>query len=304
MILRRCPLLLMLVAAPAWADGPATAPVDKSAYTLFNPVPGDQQRAFNPDRPSVTTGPFTVDAGHVQLEASFLQYTRDASTGNGGDGGDQFLVLPTEIRLGILPRAEVDLTVNPYLYQRTPAAGAGAAGAGGATHAGAATPAAHAGGFGDLQLQAKLNLIGDDGGDVAFGLIPYLTLPTASSTRGLGTGRVAGGLLLPVQLNLPAGFVAAGEAEFDFPRNDANTTTGFDFMQTVELTHPLVGNLDAFGEFVGVAPVDLGHGYQAYADGGLTYQIGDDVQLDAAVDVGLSRDTAPYTILAGITVRR
>ena len=308
---RRTFLLAMTLATPVLAEPPTTAPagppadVDKSGYTLFHPVPDDQQRAFNPDRPSVTTGPFTVDAGHVQVEASFLQYTRDPSTQNGGDGGDQFLLLPAETRLGVLPRAEVDLTVNPYLYQRTPAAAArGTPGPGGATHGQAATPAAHTGGFGDLQLQAKVNLLGDDDGDLAFGLVPYLTLPTASSTRGLGTGRVAGGVLLPVQLNLPAGFVAAGQAEFDFPRNDADTATGFDAMQTVELTHPLVGNLDAYGEYVGVAPVALGHGYQAYADAGLTYQIGDDVQLDAAVNVGLSRDTAPYTILAGITVRR
>ena len=271
---------ILLLATPARADPPTTAPVDTSAYTLFRPVPDDQQRPFNPDRPSTTTGPFTVDAGHVQVESSFAQYTKNPAT----RGGDEFAVLPTEFRVGLTHRTELDLTVNPYLYQRTPATG-------------------HAGGFGDLQLQAKVNLLGDDGGTLAAAVIPYLTLPTAASSRGLGTGRLQGGVILPVQLTLPADFTLAGEAELDFPRNDADAGTGFDCLHTVILSHPLVGGLTGYAEYVGVTPVGLGHGYQAYVDAGLTYLLTDTVQLDCAVDIGRSRDTAAYTVLAGFAVR-
>ena len=281
--------LIALVAPPAVAaaDPPATAPVDKSAYTLFHPVPDDQQRAFNPDRPSITTGPFTIDAGHLQVESSFVQYTANQPADRGGPGGSALSVLPTEFRLGVLDRVEVDLTVNPFLYQRTPAAMPG-----------------HADGFGDLQLQAKLNLFGDDGGDLAFGIIPYVTLPTASSSRGLGTGRFAGGVLLPVQINLPADFVLAGQVEFDLPRNAADTGTGSDVMQTAVLSHPLLGQLNGYVEYVGVAPISLGQSFTATANVGLTYGVTDTVQLDVAIDVGLSRDAPPYTLLTGITVRR
>ena len=41
----------------------ASAP-DKSGYTLFNPTPDDQLRAFCTDRPPTATLPCTVDAGH------------------------------------------------------------------------------------------------------------------------------------------------------------------------------------------------------------------------------------------------
>jgi hypothetical protein len=277
---------VLLVAAPALADDPPTsAPVDKSVYTLFQPVPDELQRAFNPDRPSTTTGPFTVDAGHLQLESSFLSYTRDQTVNAGGDGADRFSILPTEARLGVTDRTEIDLTINPFLYQHTPG-----------SH--------HADGFGDLQLQAKLNLFGDDGGTVAAAVVPYLTLPAASQSRGLGTGRVQGGLILPVQFNLPDDWTIGAQAEFDFPRNDANTRTGFDVLHTVVIGRPLFGPLSGFVEYAGIAPVALGHGYQAYADAGLTYAVSDDVQLDAAVDIGCSRDTARYAILTGITVRR
>jgi hypothetical protein len=37
---------------------------DKSGYTLFNPTPDDQLRAFCTDRPPTATLPCTVDAGH------------------------------------------------------------------------------------------------------------------------------------------------------------------------------------------------------------------------------------------------
>ena len=289
----------------AAAADTATAPVAPSPFTLFDPVPDDRLRSFNADRPSVTTSPFTVDAGHAQLEASFGQYTKDRSETTGGDGGEHVAVLPAEVRVGVTDRAELDLMATPFLLQHTPA---GIAVRPTPTTPRVMTAAAHTSGFGDVQLQAKLNLFGDDGGDhvgdTAAGVVPYLTLPTASATKGLGTGRVQGGVAVPVQTTLPAGFTLAGMAQFDFPRDDADTTTGFDCLHTVELSHPIVGPLDVYAEYVGVTPVRLGHGYQAYVDTGLTLQLGDDVQLDAAINLGRSRDTPAYTILAGITVRR
>ena len=108
---------------------------------------------------------------------------------------------------------------------------------------------------------------------------------------------------MPVQANLPADFVVAGQVEFDFPRNAADTGTGFDVLTTAVLSHPLLGPLDGYLEYVGVAPISLGQSFTATANAGLTYGLADTVQLDVAIDVGLSRDAPPYTLLTGITVR-
>ena len=43
----------------AYAD--EVAAPDKSAYTLFNPVPDDQMRSFSTDRPTKSDTPYTVD---------------------------------------------------------------------------------------------------------------------------------------------------------------------------------------------------------------------------------------------------
>ena len=44
------------------------AAADKSQYTLFNPTPKEQMRPFNTDRPTKSNVPYTVDAGHFQIE--------------------------------------------------------------------------------------------------------------------------------------------------------------------------------------------------------------------------------------------
>src|SRR2546425_12662784 len=50
---------------------------DKGKYTLFNPTPRELMREMNTDRPDKTESPFTVDAGHFQIEADILNYTYD-----------------------------------------------------------------------------------------------------------------------------------------------------------------------------------------------------------------------------------
>ena len=55
----------------AAADDTNNLPPDKSGYSLFHPVPRELMRELTPDRPDKTEGPFTVDAGHYQLEMDF-----------------------------------------------------------------------------------------------------------------------------------------------------------------------------------------------------------------------------------------
>ncbi|MFM7083783.1 MAG: hypothetical protein ACKOW3_02090, partial [Hyphomicrobium sp.] len=43
-------------------------------YSLFNPVPENKLRDFDPERPNFEAGPITVDAGHFQYEGDFFFY--------------------------------------------------------------------------------------------------------------------------------------------------------------------------------------------------------------------------------------
>src|SRR5215467_8566130 len=50
-------------------------------YSLSDPVPDQDMRAFCTDRPTKGTGPCTVDAGHLQIESDVFNTTLQNSNG-------------------------------------------------------------------------------------------------------------------------------------------------------------------------------------------------------------------------------
>ena len=74
---RACVVALVVVVVAPAAQAQTRMAADKSHYHLFNPTPRGQMRELSADRPDVTESPYTVDAGHVQLEMSFVDYVYD-----------------------------------------------------------------------------------------------------------------------------------------------------------------------------------------------------------------------------------
>jgi hypothetical protein len=73
-----------LLAAPAGlatgadAQPGANLPApDKSTFNLFNPVPSEYLREMDTDGPGATESPYTVDAGHFQVEMTLADYAYD-----------------------------------------------------------------------------------------------------------------------------------------------------------------------------------------------------------------------------------
>ena len=261
--------------------GPASRP-QKEGYTLFNPTPESLLRGLNTDRPSVTEGPFTIDAGHLQAEFSFVEYTYDYDHGSRTDG---YSVAPFNVRVGLLNDLELDLILSPYLNNRTASR----------------TSLDHRAGIGDTQIRMKLNLWGNDGGATAFGLLPYINLPTAYD--GLSNHHVEGGLIVPFSLQLPAGFDIGAMAEFDAHRTAANDGYGLDFVHSITLGKELTEQLNIYIEYVGVAPVQTGRTYLAYFDTGVTYALSANLQIDLGINIGLSRRANDFTVFSGLSFR-
>ena len=65
-------------ALSGWGSEP-----DKGQYHLLNPVPREAMRPLITDRPSLTEGPYTVDAGHFQVESDIATWTRDTDPSGG-----------------------------------------------------------------------------------------------------------------------------------------------------------------------------------------------------------------------------
>ena len=283
---------LFAAAAPVARAGdslpPASTP-DKDRYSLFNPVPEDEERDFNPDRPSQFTGPFTVDAGHFQLEMDLVNYTNDRHNPDRAPVDvDQWNAAPFDLRVGLTDRTELDFMYGGYVNLRT-------------LDHGMHTDVTQSG-FGDLTLLFKDNLFGDDGGTFSFGILPYLKIPT--NTDHLGNKRVEGGVELPLSINLPANFQAGVQVEFDAVRNDADTRYEAAFTDIFYLGYTF---LDKKFTFYGEWYSRVNQGPDSVVDGevdtGLLYYIGKDAEVDFGCNFGVTRAAPDYEPFVGMTVR-
>jgi hypothetical protein len=120
-----------------------------------------------PERPTVATHAGTVAPGWLELE-----------TGGEWDrypDGGRVLNFPTNLKVGVAPRAQFNITAAEFR---------GTAG----------DPSAH--GAGDVTLGLKYRLINDGPIVGDFAILPSIKFPTASSARGLGTGTTDVSLLL------------------------------------------------------------------------------------------------------------
>lgn len=274
-----CAAAMLLWPAPARA----AAAADKSRYTLFDPTPSTQMREFATDRPDVTESPSTVDAGHFQVELSLVQYTRDSD----GDAElDEFAILPSNLKVGLLNNVDLQFVLEPYVHQRF--------------RAGDLEESAD--GFGATQVRLKINLWGNDGGDTALAVMPFVQFPTADEDIG-GVDDVEGGVAFPFAVRLPDDWSLGLMAEVDVLRDVADQGYGTAFLHTAALGHQIAGDLDGFVEYVGIASHNLGVGYVSLVGGGVTYGLGDNVQLDAAMYFGLSDDADDFAALIGLSLR-
>jgi hypothetical protein len=245
---------------------------EKSQFTLQNPTPRALMREMATDRPDTTESPVTVDAGHWQLEMSFFDYATD------GDA-NTFALAPFNLKLGLTNDIDVQLVVEPFVNQERP----------------------HASGVGDLTVRVKYNLWGNEGGDTALALLPYVTFPTASG--GVGVEGLEGGLAVPFSMALPNDWDLGLMVQLDIVRDEGDDHYTVNFLHSAVLGHDIVGDLAGFIELFGIVPHNSGGGYQPYLSTGLTYAISEDVQLDGGVRMGLSDSAEDFGIFTGVSIR-
>jgi hypothetical protein len=275
----------VLAAAPACADdAPAR---DKSGFTVFNPTPDADLRPLCPDRPSKATGACTVDAGHWQVETDLYDIT--SQTTDGVTTRTEVFAAPT-LKLGLTNSLDVEASIAPWEQVTThdPATGA----------------RSRAGGVGDLFLRAKLNLVGDDGGNVAFALDPYVKVPTAPSS--IGNGEVEEGLIAPLTLTLPANLQLSLDPEVDILADAADPGRHINSSAVVSLGYPLTKTITGAAEVWGDWNFDPSGQVDQYSfDLALAWipAKAPNLQLDGGVNLGLNRATPGVQAYVGVSRR-
>ncbi len=273
-------------------DAPAGAGAgDKASFTLFNPTPKTLMRPLSTDRPDTTESPFTVDAGHLQLEMSYFDLTYGRPSQE--DQPTRALaVAPLLVKLGLLNDLDIELGIDPWSqdWHRDGTSGSG---------------------FGDILLRGKLNLWGNDSfekaGDTALAFMPYASFPTAGNDLDEDS-HFAWGLIAPLSIKLENDWQAGLMAELDFtPGNDAlgadGTTASLLTSATVAFPLPILADLNMFLEYAGTAALNGDAPYAGYFDTGLTLLTDENTQWDGGIRVGLTDGADDFAFFAGLSLR-
>ena len=263
------------------SDSPAP---DKVGYSIFNPVPAAFMRELQPDRPDKTESPYTVDAGHFQLEMDFANYT---TADDGGTRSRAWNIAPFNLKAGLLDNVDLQLIFDNYQHARTD------------DHlTGKSTTQT---GVGDLTARLKVNLWGDDGGKTAFGLLPFLKFPTSSD--GLGNSAIEGGIIFPLAVKLPHDFELGLETGVSCLNDGGDGNYHADFINSITLDHAIIGKLSGYVEFFSDHSSEPGSRWVATVDTGLEFLVTDNVQLDCGCNFGVTRAADAFNPFAGLTVR-
>jgi hypothetical protein len=262
-------------------DHPLPEPGD---YNLFNPVPADRLRELSPDRPDKTESPYTVDAGHFQLELDFANFTynqTDRTTLHAWN------LAPFNLKAGLLENVDFQIIFDNYLCVRTEDRPTG-------------TTTTQSG-VGDLTARLKLNLWGNNGGLTAFGLLPYIKFPTSSD--GLGNHAIEGGVIFPLAVKLPRNFDLGMETGVSCLRNENDDGSHAGFINSITIGHGLVGRLGGYLEFFSEISTERHSGWVGTIDAGLTFSLTENVRLDGGCNFGVTPAAADYNPFTGLTWR-
>jgi hypothetical protein len=233
------------------------------------------------DRPDQTESTSIVPSGLVQLEAGW-SWVHEV------DGGVRARThsMPGLVRVGILERLEGRLGFEGF--QSVARDG---------------RPVSSSG-LGDSELGFKYRLW--DGGlwIPELALIVQVSIPTGS--EGFSSERADPGVLLAfsnaISERLSLGY-NLGSVWSSVDDGGGRRTALVDVIYTVALGISLTGRLGMFVESFGSVGVQKGAADSHSLDGGFTYRLADNLQLDVSAGLGLNRAASDWFAGAGVAVR-
>lgn len=245
------------------------------------PADATPPREFSTDRPDKTESPYTVAPGRFHFEMDVATYAIDRSR----DIRTTITrAVPFNLKAGLTPSTDIQLVVEPLIRERVKDRNSGVV--------------ARRRGFGDVTVRLKHNLWGNDGGATALAVMPFVTLPT--STNGVGVEAAEFGLIVPLAVSLSERVGLGLMTEVDLVREDGDYVPVFINSATigVDVTDRLGTYVEAFTEKSSEA-----REWVVTLDGGLTYAVTEDLQLDAGANVGLTEAADDLLVFLGVSRR-
>ena len=244
-------------------------------------MPDGALRSFNTDRPTKSNVPVTVDAGHFQYESDLVNYTHSNAA---GATSRNVAVVDPVVKVGLTDHIDLELQFTGYNWAQQTVAG----------------QTIRADGVGDLVLRTKINLFGNQGGAAA-AIIPYVKFPTAHEP--IGNNTTDGGVITPISYPLPLNFTLLVEPEVDVIRNAANGGHHFNFVQLLNISHPVGKDLTVYGEIYSALGTDRGTPPVYTFDVALAWLVRANLQLDIGANIGLNSNAPNLQLYAGMSQR-
>jgi hypothetical protein len=271
-----CLILAGALALPAPVAWAADTPPAGEVELVVAPTP------ICTDRPTKSTSPCTAPQGHFQLESDLFNETVDHTVGV--TTTTQLFTSPT-LKYGLTKSVDLEANITPY--ERVSVRDHGV------------TTTAE--GFGDLYLKAKFSLLS---GDVGAGLVPYLKVPTAHA--GLGNGAVEGGVIAPLQFNLPQSWSIVVDPEVDVLENNDGLGRHANVQGLVSVSKGVTSQVTLSAELWSDVNWDpAGRVTQVSADLGAAWipTRSPNLQFDGGFNFGLNRKTPGVQGYVGVSRR-
>jgi hypothetical protein len=234
--------------------------------------PAAEMREMSTDRPDTTESPYTVPAGHFQLEMSFFDFSRD-----GGGDAEAWSFGQVNFKAGLLPDTDLQLVFDSWTRERSTETRTG---------------------FGDVALRLKQNLWGNDGGKTALAVMPYVKIPTGTD---VSNGEWEGGLIVPLGISLTDRLSFVVMAEMDIVHDENGGGHDVEWLHSATLGAALTEQLGMYVELVGIAGAQTE--YRALFDTGITFAVTENLIFDTGVRIGLNRAAEDFGVFTGMSIR-
>ncbi|WP_066510293.1 transporter [Rufibacter sp. DG15C] len=233
----------------------------------------DSLTAIETDRPDQTEAASLVPKGFLQLEAGYFRQV---------DKQEGYTLVsklsPTVlVRYGLLEALELRLLVE-HLQLKETTVGLG-----------------KVSGWGPVAVGTKIKISEEKGLLPAMAFIGHLTLRTGKSE--FKPSYLVPDFRFSLAHTLSDYFSLGYNVGYEWAPDEALGQT----IYTVALGAALSEKLGAFIEFFGQKPQD--QKWQHQLDGGLTYKLLSNLQIDASAGLGLSKDAPDYFVSGGLSVR-
>jgi hypothetical protein len=235
--------------------------------------PGSAFAAIQPDRPDVTNGTYIVEEGLLQAEVG-VQRVRMGTQRNVGT--------PLTLRIGLFEWLEGRISTDGFLHQ---------------TDLGSSVS-----GSGNMQVGAKVRLFAEPGGIPVLSMLPTITLPAASASKGLGSGQPDVTLVVltgtdlgqtsHIDFNYGIGAIGAGQGRAHFAQH----------LVSVSFSHSLTEQLSPYLEGFWFSRQDP-HGSHVFSlDAGAIQAFTARLAVDGGVALGLTRAAPDVSVFAGVSI--